>query len=113
MGVVLRSLTGEHLSLLYYTIVMAAQRFLSLAGLVLLYVCFVVSTPLMKRSPDAMSLAEGNAEPITALNGFYGNPLYRPYGFGAWGYGSQGYMSQALEIPNVYGGYHYYGFHHY
>ena len=37
--------------------------------------------------------------------------MTRPYGFGAWGYGSSGYMSKALEIPNVYGGYHYYGFH--
>ena len=43
---------------------------------VLVFVCCVEMTPV-KRSPDAMSLAEGNAEPITALNGFYGNPLYR------------------------------------
>ena len=44
---------------------------------VLVYACYVEMTPLVKRSPDALSLAEGNAEPITALNGFYGNPLYR------------------------------------
>lgn len=31
----------------------------------------------VKRSPDAMSLADGNAEPISAHDGFYGNPLYR------------------------------------
>merc|ERR1712217_644739 len=65
-------------------VVMAAQRLVSLALMVLVYACYVEMTPLVKRSPDALSLAEGNAEPITALNGFYGNPLYRPYGFGAW-----------------------------
>merc|ERR1711899_75491 len=93
-------------------VVMAAQRLVSLALMVLVYACYVEMTPLVKRSPDALSLAEGNAEPITALNGFYGNPLYRPYGFGAWGYGSNGYISHAMVIPNVYGGYHFNGFHH-
>merc|ERR1712025_975399 len=91
--------------------VMAAQRLVTLALMVLVYVCCSVEMSPVKRSPDALSLAEGNAEPIQALNGFYGNPIYRPYGFAAWGYGSAGYMSHALEIPNVYGGYHFYGFH--
>merc|ERR1712027_114865 len=92
------------------TVVMAAHRLLSLAALILVFVCCVEMSPV-KRSPGAMSLADGNAEPIHAMNGFYGNPLYRPYGFGSWGYGSAGYMSHSLEIPNVYGGYHFYGFH--
>ena len=41
---------------------------------VLVHVCW--GNPV-KRSPDAMSLADGNAEPISAHDGFYGNPLYR------------------------------------
>merc|ERR1712113_460930 len=85
---------------------MAAFRYLSLAVLVL--VSATLGNPV-KRSPDAMSLADGNAEPISAHDGFYGNPLYRPYGFGAWGYGSQGYMKNHLIIPNVYGGYYFAG----
>merc|ERR1711937_408684 len=90
--------------------VMAATHLVyTLATLVLLLVLPISCSPHGKRAADA--LAVGNAEPISALNGFYGNPLYRPYGFGAWGYGSSGYMSKALEIPNVYGGYHFYGFH--
>ena len=44
---------------------------------VLVYVCCSVEMSPVKRSPDALSLAEGNAEPIQALNGFYGNPIYR------------------------------------
>ena len=38
-----------------------------------------LASPLVKRAAEAMSLAEGNAEPISAMNGFYGNPLYRLY----------------------------------
>merc|ERR1711913_82108 len=91
--------------------VMAAQRLVSLALLVLVYVCCGVEMSPVKRSPDALSLAEGNAEPITALNGFYGNPLYRPYGFGSWGVGSTGFMKNSVLVtgPNFYGGYHYRG----
>merc|ERR1712203_321854 len=92
--------------------VMAATHLVyTLTLLVLLSVLPTSSSPYGKRAADA--LAVGDAEPISAMNGFYGNPLYRPYGFGAWGYGSAGYMKSHLVIPGVYGGYHYYGFHHY
>jgi len=36
-----------------------------------------MTNPVVKRAADAMSLADGNAEPISAMDGFYGNPLYR------------------------------------
>merc|ERR1712106_867302 len=68
-------------------------------------------SPLVKRAAEALSLAEGNAEPISAMNGFYGNPLYRPYGFSSWGVGSSGYMRNSVVVtgPNIYGGYHFSG----
>ena len=42
---------------------------------VLLLVLPISCSPHGKRAADA--LAVGNAEPISAMNGFYGNPLYR------------------------------------
>jgi len=70
-----------------------------------------MTNPVVKRAADAMSLADGNAEPISAMDGFYGNPLYRPYGFGSWGYGSTGYMRNSIIVqgPNLYGGFYYRG----
>eukprot|EP00090_Calanus_glacialis_P036422 TRINITY_DN621_c0_g1_i6.p1 TRINITY_DN621_c0_g1~~TRINITY_DN621_c0_g1_i6.p1 ORF type:complete len:104 (+),score=23.35 TRINITY_DN621_c0_g1_i6:42-314(+) len=85
-----------------------AASVLTILSLVLLLVFPTSPSPLLvKRAADAMSLAEGNAEPISAMNGFYGNPLYRPYGFGAWGYGSTGFMRNSIVEtgPNIYGGY--------
>ena len=38
---------------------------------VLLFLC------LSSYSCSPLSLADGNAEPINAMDGFYGNPLYR------------------------------------
>ena len=73
---------------------------------VLLLVCGLAARPT-KRAADA--LAVGGAEPVDAMRGFYGNPLYRPYGFGAWGFGSHGYMLNSLVLPNLYGGFHYSG----
>merc|ERR1712123_242929 len=89
--------------------VMAATVFTTLT-LVLLLV-FPTSPLPVKRAADAMSLAEGNAEPISAMNGFYGNPLYRPYGFSSWGFGSSGYMRNSVVVagPNINGGYHFSG----
>ena len=55
-----------------------AYLILFLTHQVLLLV-FPTSPLPVKRAADAMSLAEGNAEPISAMNGFYGNPLYRLY----------------------------------
>merc|ERR1711892_1041486 len=81
---------------------MAAVRIM----LVVLVVLSAVSGSPVKRSAAPISLAEGNAEPINAMNGFYGNPIYRPYGFGSWGYGSHGYgeHSTTLYGPHAYGG---------
>merc|ERR1712215_143135 len=70
---------------------------------------FPLSSPVpVKRAADPMSLADGNAEPISAMDGFYGNPLYRPYGFSSWSYGSNGYMLNSIVVrgPNIYGGYY-------
>merc|ERR1712128_52901 len=76
--------------------------------LVMLLVLSAVSSSPVKRSAASLSLAEGNAEPINAMNGFYGNPIYRPYGFGSWGYGSHGYgvHSTTLYGPHAYGGFY-------
>merc|ERR1711892_1351033 len=76
--------------------------------LVVLLVLSVVSASPVKRSAAPLSLAEGNAESINAMNGFYGNPIYRPYGFGSWGYGSHGYgvHSTTLYGPHTYGGFY-------
>merc|ERR1712213_259859 len=35
------------------------------------------------------STMDSDAEHIHAYNGFYGNPIYRPYGFGSWGFDRQ------------------------
>merc|ERR1712038_1015061 len=71
MGVTVQSLTRP---------VMAATHLVyTLTLLVLLLVLPTNSSPYGKRAADA--LAVGDAEPISAMNGFYGNPLYRPYGF--------------------------------
>eukprot|EP00090_Calanus_glacialis_P036420 TRINITY_DN621_c0_g1_i4.p1 TRINITY_DN621_c0_g1~~TRINITY_DN621_c0_g1_i4.p1 ORF type:complete len:104 (+),score=26.25 TRINITY_DN621_c0_g1_i4:42-314(+) len=86
-----------------------AASVLTILSLVLLLVFPTSPSPLLvKRAADAMSLAEGNAEPISAMNGFYGNPIYRPYGFGSWGYGSAGYGLHSTVVygPNFYGGFY-------
>jgi len=59
----------------------------------------------------AAPLSDGDAESIQAFYGFYGNPIYRPYGFGAWGVGSKGFgYNPMVSSPNsFYGGYHYAG----
>merc|ERR1712123_310292 len=95
MGVISQSLTSAD---------MAAVRIM----LVLVVVLSSVSGSPVKRSAAPLSLAEGNAEPINAMNGFYGNPIYRPYGFGSWGYGSHGYgvHSTTLYGPHAYGGFY-------
>merc|ERR1712072_843495 len=56
-------------------------------------------------------LSDGDAESIQAFYGFYGNPIYRPYGFGAWGVGSSGFgYNTMVSSPNsLYGGYYYAG----
>merc|ERR1711892_730951 len=76
--------------------------------LVVLIVLSAVSCRPVKRSAAPLSLAEGNAEPINAMNGFYGNPTYRPYGFGSWGYGSHGYGAHSTTLygPHAYGGFY-------
>merc|ERR1711890_215117 len=77
----------------------------TLALVVLLVVSGSSGLPRHKRAPDAM--AESGAEPIQAINGFYGNPLYRPYGFGAWGFGSAGYGSHRMIFRSpFYGGFY-------
>jgi len=48
----------------------------------------------------AAPLSDGDAESIPAFYGFYGNPIYRPYGFGSWGWGSANYGYNALYVPN-------------
>merc|ERR1712128_116497 len=95
MGVTSQSLTSAD---------MAAVRIM----LAVLLVLSAVSGSPVKRSAAPLSLAEGNAEPINAMNGFYGNPIYRPYGFGSWGYGSHGYgvHSPTLYGPHTYGGFY-------
>merc|ERR1712080_27854 len=82
----------------------APYSFIASLALVVLFLN-IVNCGLVKRSP--FGLADGEAEPIYAMHGFYGNPLYRPYGFGAWGYGSSNYMrgSSVVTGPNMYGGY--------
>jgi len=76
-----------------------------IAAILVLFVCvqLAVSLPaLVKR--EAMSAGDGEA--INGFFGFYGNPIYRPYGFGAWGYGSYGFMRGALTYnPGKYGNY--------
>jgi len=56
------------------------------------------------------STMDSDAEHIHAFNGFYGNPIYRPYGFGSWGVGSAGFGKKMMVVsrPNsFYGGYSY------
>merc|ERR1712123_417383 len=86
---------------------MAAVRIMLIPLQAVLIVLSSVSGSPVKRSAAPLSLAEGNAEPINAMNGFYGNPIYRPYGFGSWGYGSHGYgvHSTTLYGPHAYGGF--------
>merc|ERR1712105_568602 len=76
-------------------------------ALVLLIVSLGHSIPV-KRSADAFGLADGDSEPVYAMQGFYGNPLYRPYGFGSFGWGSTNFMRghTAVAGPNIYGGYY-------
>merc|ERR1712184_135243 len=54
------------------------------------------------------STMDSDSEHIQAYNGFYGNPIYRPYGFGSWGVGSVGFGNKMMvsNRPNsLYGGY--------
>merc|ERR1712106_645593 len=97
MGTLCQSLAGADL-----VPVMAATH----APLLIMVLLVFPSSPsplVVKRAAEAMSLAEGNAEPISAMNGFYGNPLYRPYGFSSWGVGSSGYMRNSVVVtgPNI------------
>merc|ERR1712098_61056 len=80
------------------TLVMAA-----LMGITVLTILCMVSPPCLP-SP----LSDGHGESIQAFYGFYGNPLYRPYGFGSWGFGSEGFgLRSIVSQPNsVYGGYY-------
>merc|ERR1712106_893935 len=96
MGVTSQSLTSTDMA--------AVTRIM----LVVLLVLSVVSASPVKRSAAPLSLAEGNAESINAMNGFYGNPIYRPYGVGSWGYGSDGYglHTNTLYGPHAYGGFY-------
>merc|ERR1711915_172836 len=65
----------------------------------------VFAGPLVKR--EAMS--DGDGESIQAFHGFYGSPIYRPYGFASWGWGSPGFGTYKTYVasPNIYGGYKY------
>merc|ERR1712105_155696 len=73
--------------------------------LVLFAFAAVFAGPVVKR--DAMS--DGDGESIYAFQGFYGSPIYRPYGFASWGYGSPGFGRYKTYVaePNIYGGYKY------
>merc|ERR1712106_39853 len=95
MGVTSQSLTSAD---------MAAVRIM----LAVLIVLSAAASSPVKRSAAPLSLAEGNAEPINAMNGFYGNSIYRPYGFGSWGYGPHGYGVHSTTIygPHAYGGFY-------
>merc|ERR1712198_149973 len=70
-----------------------------------LIVSFSEAGLLSKRS----AMSDGDAESIHAFYGFYGSPIYRPYGFGSWGYGSAGFGLHPTYVasPNIYGGYMY------
>merc|ERR1712059_43558 len=87
--------------------VMAATNLILTLTVALLIVSTALCGPV-KRSADAMSLADGDAEPINAMYGFYGQPLYRPYGFGAFGYGSVNYGLARTIVPGHYGGFYNY-----
>merc|ERR1712080_290478 len=78
MGVVTQSLVGQHL-------IMAG---VNTAVLIVLCCLSLPSHP----SP----LSKGHGESIPVIYGFYGNPIYRPYGFGAWGFGSEGFGYRSL-----------------
>eukprot|EP00091_Calanus_sinicus_P010941 TRINITY_DN25013_c0_g1_i1.p1 TRINITY_DN25013_c0_g1~~TRINITY_DN25013_c0_g1_i1.p1 ORF type:complete len:113 (-),score=29.37 TRINITY_DN25013_c0_g1_i1:202-498(-) len=95
--VVLRSLDEKHLT-------MAASKVLMV--FMLTTIVFCQPTPIVKRS----ALSAGDGESIQAYHGFYGNPIYRPYGFGSWGWGSEGFgYNTIVSRPNVYGGYYFAG----
>merc|ERR1711872_24913 len=66
----------------------------------------VLASPMVKR--EAMS--DGDGEAIFAFRGFYGSPVYRPYGFTSWGYGSPGFgtFPNYVASPNIYRGYNKY-----
>jgi len=85
----------------------ASYRVLAVLALVLLIVSLGQSVPV-KRSADAFGLADGDSEPVYAMQGFYGNPLYRPYGFGSFGWGSTNFMRGHTVVtgPNIYGGFY-------
>merc|ERR1711963_588501 len=99
-----QSLAGEHIP----KPVMAASHIFLIMIVSSCYSHIQSSPILKKRAADAMSLAVGDAEAINARSGFFGNPLYRPYGFSAWGYGSDGFMTHRVVVagPNLYGGFY-------
>jgi len=82
-----------------------AQTLIKLVLAVCMMVCVALAVPRNRR--EAMS--DGDAESIAAFYGFYGSPIYRPYGFGSWGYGSAGFGVGETYVasPNIYGGYYY------
>merc|ERR1711864_48037 len=106
MGVDCWSLTALDLSVTA-TAMAATHRSLPIIALVFLIVSLGDCSPV-KRSADAFGLADGESEPIYAMQGFYGNPLYRPYGFGSFGWGSPNFMvgHTVVRGPNIYGGFY-------
>merc|ERR1712212_342528 len=94
-------------SLYEYQLVLAfSTTCVILATLLLVAPLVLHGSPPHKRS----ALSDGDGESIQAFQGFYGNPLYRPYGFGAWGWGSEGFGYNTLVTKqNVYGGYYFPG----
>merc|ERR1711973_31172 len=82
--------------------IMAVGKYITLVVLVCLSVT-VTALSVQKRE----ALSDGDAESIPAFYGFYGSPMYRPYGFPTFGWGSAGfgYNSIVVPTPNIYGGY--------
>merc|ERR1712008_203003 len=58
----------------------SASTHLTMALHTIAFACIMLVTTCL-----AAPLSEGNSESIQAYYGFYGNPIYRPYGFGSWG----------------------------
>jgi len=74
------------------------------AVLATLLLCFTPSLALS----DPSALSAGDGELINIIHGYYGSPVYRPYGYSAWGWGSEGYGYRPIVAaqPNTfYGGY--------
>jgi len=76
-------------------------------AVILVLFCILQITLSLPHLQKREAMSDGDAESIQAFYGFYGSPIYRPYGFGSWGYGSSGYgvYNTYVASPNIYGGY--------